>query len=96
MFYYSVCVDAKLTHYFAPKGDEQQMRGYIAVRHVFARSPEHAFIRAQRLERQNLELEWSAIREGSVAVSFDLESVERAPLWRLLRRRQGRAYYEAE
>jgi hypothetical protein len=93
---YSVCLDATLTHHFAPQGDEQQMRGYIAVRYVFARNLEHAFDRAKRLERQSLEREWSAIREGAIAVSFDLEGVEPAPLWRLMRRRYGRAYYEAE
>lgn len=93
---YSVLLEAKLTYHFLGKDGEDRPRGYFATRYVFANNPADAFSRAQRLERRLLQREWSAIPDGSISASFGHEEIETAPLWRLLRRRYGRSFYQSE
>lgn len=93
---YSVLLDAKLTHHFLPEDGEKQHRGYAVVRYVLARDPADAFHRAQKLERKLVEQKWSAVRDGLISISFEHEEIGVVPVWRLLRRRYGRAFYMSE
>lgn len=93
---YSVLLEARLTYHFLQKDGEDQPRGYFATRYVFANNAADAFRRAQHLERKLLEREWSGIREGSISATYGHEEIETAPIWHLLRRRYGRAFYKSE
>jgi hypothetical protein len=76
--------------------DSFQPAGFYCHRYVLAKGYEDAANKAIRRVRKNLERKTGWLKQGLAELALEAEELKPAPMYKLLKRRPGHAFYDSE